>query len=56
MIVVKIYIKPLVEQKMKKKKRCERSQANFQDTILMSLEAGDAVENSSEHRITKIST
>lgn len=32
------------------------SQVIFQDTILRSLEAGDAIENFSEHTITKIST
>lgn len=49
----KICIKPLVEQKWKE---YGMSQAIFQDTILMSWKAGDAIENSSEHKITKLPT
>lgn len=51
--IIKIYIKPLVEQKMKKKiNQYETSQVIFQDTVLRSLKAGDAIENSSVSKIT----
>lgn len=40
---------------MRKNKQYERSQDFFQDTILRSLEAGETIENYSEHKITNIS-